>query len=263
MRPFAITVPTIWTGSSGRGWKELGKDYQLMGHYLISSPYSNMYGLYYQPFSAMLDEVGVDHTMAMKVLRHFSETQFAHYDKASNWVWVVNGWRTQLMSWGRVPPPSDKRIVGMHKWYSSCPPNPFLGLFFDEYGVEFNIPARRTPESRVGTPRAITAHPQRPLFEKWSKFYPNTNGMGAAWSQWLQIHPAPTDEFVEQVMLPKLQAQLQTDRYAREGYRFLPNAGRYLEEKRWEDPLEAEHSGSTAGGDEVDAWLSQKRSEAG
>lgn len=254
MRPFAITLPTIWTGATGVEWRERGKDYQLLGHYLIESPYSNMYGLYYQPFTAMLEEVGVEHESAIEVLQFFADSRFALYDKRSNWVWLVNGWRIQLMSFGRVPAPSDKRIIGMHKWYASCPPNPFLGHFYDEYGAEFKIPERRDALMKRGAMRPQTPHPQRAVFDHWSAHYPNTNGFGAAWSVWLTIEPAPTIEYVDTVMLPRLLEHKQSAQW-QEG--FVPNAARYLEEKRWLDPVHAEDTPSSAG-NEVDEWLANR-----
>lgn len=263
MRPFATILPTIWTGETGKQWRELGKDYQLLGHYLISSPYSNMYGLYYQPFPSMLEEVGVEHDAAMRVLQHFANTRFALYDKPSNWVWLVNGWRFQLMSFGRVPPPTDKRIIGMHKWYATCPPNPFLGLFFDEYGREFQIPAKRDARSRLGAPRPVAPHPQRPMFERWSAEYPNPNGLGAAWTEWLSIDPPPTMELVETVMLPRLREQKASPRWQEGGnWQFVPNASRYISERRWEDPVQPANGTAPADSNEVDAWLKGKRESA-
>lgn len=263
MRPFSITVPTIWTGSSGRDWKERGKDYQLLGHYLISSPYSNMYGLYYQPFAAMLDEVGVELESAMQVLQFFADSRFALYDKKSNWVWVVNGWRFQLMSFGRVPPPTDKRITGMHRWYAQCPPNPFLGLFYDEYGGEFQIPVKREAADRRGAVRVLTPHPQRANFEKWSAQYPNTNGLGAAWTEWQAIDPLPTLEYVDTIMLPALQLQKQQPRWQENDWQFVPNASRYLSERRWLDPVQPAEASPASGANEVDEWLSRKRGNVG
>ena len=260
MRPFATILPTIWTGDTGKAWKELGKDYQLLGHYLISSPYSNMYGLYYQPFAAMLDEVGVEHAMAIAVLQHFADTRFALYDKRTNWVWLVNGWRFQLLSFGRVPARTDNRIIGMYRWYAQCPPNPFLGLFFDEYGAEFQIPQRREVSDRRAAGRLLEPHPQRPMFEKWAAEYPNPNGLGAGWTQWQAIDPAPTMEQVESVMLPAL--RLQKPRWQADDNRFVPNAGRYLSERRWLDPAPTPSDAPTATAtSEVDDWLNRKRAD--
>jgi hypothetical protein len=259
MRPFAITVPTIWTGDSGREWRERGKDFQLLGHYLVSSPYSNMYGLYYQPFTAMLEEVGVDRPMALQVLQHFADSGYAKYDMRTNWVWVINGWRYQLMSFGRVPPASDKRIIGMHKWYAQCQPNPFLGLFFDHYGEEFRIPARRDEKSRMGAQRPLKPDPQRANFERWSAEYPNKDGFGAAWSVWLELAREFTidDAYVNDVMLPALRAQKLRPRWQENDWQFVPAAARYLTERRWLDPVQP--ADSPADRNEVDEWLEQRR----
>jgi hypothetical protein len=59
MREYAKLGPTFWTGETGKALRRRGSKALLAAAYLISSPHSNMLGLYYQPILYMAHETGM------------------------------------------------------------------------------------------------------------------------------------------------------------------------------------------------------------
>ena len=49
MRDYAKVMPTFWTGETGKAIRRRGPEGVICALYLMSSPASNMLGLYYQP----------------------------------------------------------------------------------------------------------------------------------------------------------------------------------------------------------------------
>ena len=59
MREYAKLGPTFWTGETGKALRRRGSEGVIAALYLISSPHSNMLGLYYQPIPYMGYETGL------------------------------------------------------------------------------------------------------------------------------------------------------------------------------------------------------------
>jgi len=253
MRPFTIIAPTIWTGDTGREWKERGPYFQLLGHYLAESPQSNQYGLYHQPFVTLLDDVGVDRPTALGVLQFFSETNYAHYDPRSQWVFVVNMWERQFMaSVARTVTRTDKRVLGMVRWYENCPSNPYLGLFYDRYAADFGLPRRRDANSRMrlgeaaGDSVPVLSDEQRALCDRWLAAYPaeRRSGRQAVYAAWAKLGTASSGDV--DLMITKLTAQKNTRKWTEDAGRYVPGAVRYLEERRFLDDVAPEATESDA-----------------
>lgn len=156
MRDYAKIVPTFWTGNTGKALRK-SPEGALVALYLLSSPHSNMLGLYYQPVLYMAHETGLGFEGAWKGLRQCIEVGFCCYDEGSEMVWVKEMAAYQI---GEALKPADKRCAGIQKDYDALPDNPFLGAFFDRYSESFHLTQRRAV-SAVSEP-ALTVQVEAP-----------------------------------------------------------------------------------------------------
>ncbi|RRU23602.1 hypothetical protein [Stenotrophomonas sp. 278] len=140
MRDYAKVVPTFWTGETGKAIRKRGPEGVVVALYLMSSPTSNMLGLYYQPILYMAHETGLGIEGASKGLRDCIEEGFCLYDEVTEFVWVQEMASFQI---GKGLKASDNRCVGIQREYDSLPVNPFLGRFFDRYLEDFHLKNRR------------------------------------------------------------------------------------------------------------------------
>lgn len=140
MRDYAKISPKFWTGDTGQELTRRGSDALVVAMYLMSSPHSNMLGLYYQPVLYMAEETGLTPEGASKGLQQCMEAGFCDYDPVSKMVWVFEMASYQI---GSELLPTDKRCKGIQKDYNALPNVPFLGPFFDHYKQKFHLTDRR------------------------------------------------------------------------------------------------------------------------
>lgn len=141
MRDYAKLVPTFWTGDTGKAIRRRGAEGVVVALYLMSSPTSNMLGLYYQPVLYMAHETGLGVERASEGLRVCIEEGFCLYDEVTEFVWVKEMASFQI---GKGLKVSDNRCVGIQREYDGLPVNPFLGRFFDRYEADFHLKNRRS-----------------------------------------------------------------------------------------------------------------------
>jgi hypothetical protein len=177
MREYARVSPTFWTGATGRALRERGTEGALMALYLISSPLSNMLGLYYQPLLYAAEETGLGIEGASKGLLDCIEVGFCKYDEASKTVWVI-----EMAAWqiAEELKELDKRCAGIQKEYSALPDNPFLGEWFDRYGDPFHLTKRRGIEapSKPSTGKAQAQAHEHAQEQAQESFAPASAGLG-------------------------------------------------------------------------------------
>jgi hypothetical protein len=89
MRDYGKVSPKFWTGDTGKAIKKKGANAVIVAVYLMTSPHSNMLGLYYQPVLYMAHETGLGIEGASKGLAECIEAGFCVYDEASEMVWVI------------------------------------------------------------------------------------------------------------------------------------------------------------------------------
>lgn len=140
MRDYAKVVPTIWTGATGKALRKGGVEGMVVALYLMSSPASNMLGLYYQPVLYMAHETGLGLEGAWKGLRQCIEAGFCRYDEDTEMVWVVEMAAFQI---GSNLKASDNRCAGIQREYAALPDNPFLHDFWDRYAPDFHMSEAR------------------------------------------------------------------------------------------------------------------------
>lgn len=133
MREYAKAVPRMW---HGRTMKALRKNPEglIVALYLMTSPSSNMLGLFAQPVLYMAYETGLGEEGARKGLQQCVDAGYCSYDDESEFVWVH-----EMASYQIAPElkASDLRCKGIQKDYDALPDNPFLGDFFAKYGGPF------------------------------------------------------------------------------------------------------------------------------
>lgn len=149
MRDYAKVGPKFWTGKTGKAIRARGSEAVIVALYLMTSPHSNMLGLYYQPILYMAHETGLGIEGASKGLAGCIDAGFCSFDEASEMIWVHE------MAAYQISPslkPGDKRCAGIQKDYDGLPSCPFLADFFDKYCASFNLKTRRSSEGACGAP---------------------------------------------------------------------------------------------------------------
>jgi len=153
MREYAKLAPTFWTGTTGRALRRRGSDAVIVALYLVSSPHSNMLGLFYQPLMYMAHETGLGIEGASKGLQACIACGFCSYDEDTEMVFVH-----EMAAWQIAGELSsgDKRCKGIQKDYDALPNCPFLGAWFDRYEKPFNLSTRRdfAPDENEGASQA-------------------------------------------------------------------------------------------------------------
>jgi RNA polymerase subunit RPABC4/transcription elongation factor Spt4 len=116
-----------------------------LAFYLVTSHHANMLGLYYLPVNYITNDTGMDLEGATKGLASLSEAGFCQYDPLSEWVFVVEMARFQILNNCEPLKPKDKRVEGIAKEYNNMPTNPFLYDFYQKYMGVFHL---KTPRGR-------------------------------------------------------------------------------------------------------------------
>lgn len=152
MREYGKVSPTFWTGHTGMALRAHGPEAMLVALYLMTSPMSNMLGIFPQPVLYIGSETGLMEKGARKGLRACCDVGFARYDEATQTVWVV-----EMAAWqiAKQLKASDNRCVGIQKEYEALPKNPFLGPWFDHYEHVFHLKFRRDSE---GPSKPLRSH---------------------------------------------------------------------------------------------------------
>lgn len=143
MRDYAKVMPKFWHGETCQEIRLRGSEGPLVALYLMTSPMSNMLGLFSQPLLYMAEETGLGLEGARKGLQDCIDAGFCKYHEAGKIVWVIEMAAYQIAPKLKA---SDNRCAGIQKDYDALPNNPFLGEFFDRYQAAFHLTGRRGPE---------------------------------------------------------------------------------------------------------------------
>jgi hypothetical protein len=131
-------------GETGREIRKQGVNAQLLALYLLTSPHSNMIGLYWCPIAYMAHETGLTLDGASKALQRLVDIKFCNYDESSEVIWVFEMARYQI---GDQLSPKDKQAKGVQNTYDDLPKNPFLADFFSRYSSAFCMSDERSCEA--------------------------------------------------------------------------------------------------------------------
>lgn len=159
MREYAKIGPKMWHGKTIKDLRKKAEARALEGAskgseglvvalYLMTSPSSNMLGLFTQPILYMAHETGLGFEGASKGLQDCIDVGFCSYDPDTEVVWVYEMAKYQVAPSLKA---SDLRCKGIQREYDALPNCPFLGPFFDFYEQAFNLTEKRdfVPESEA------------------------------------------------------------------------------------------------------------------
>lgn len=149
MRDYSKVVGTFWTGETGKALRRRGPEAVIVAAYLMTSPHSNMLGLYYQPLLYLAHETGLGLEGASKGLTHCVEVGYCDWDQDTEMVWVREMAKFQI---GKELKAGDNRCLGVQREYDALPNCPFLGPFFDRYAAAFHMKSRRSTEGATEAP---------------------------------------------------------------------------------------------------------------
>ena len=111
---------------------------------MITSPHSNMIGLYYLPVPYIAQEVGIPSERCSDTVRTLSEARFCSYDWDSEVVWVREMARWQI---GVDLDQKSNQAKGAANQYEAAPDNAYLGEFFEKYADHYHLKTRREPNA--------------------------------------------------------------------------------------------------------------------
>ncbi len=139
MRDYSKVVPKMWHGKTMKALRK-SPEGLVVALYLMTSPSSNMLGLYSQPVLYMAHETGLGEEGAKKGLQRCIEAGFCSYDEESEFVFVHEMASYQIASELKV---TDLRCKGIQKEYDQLADNPFLSAFFQRYVSDFHLTNER------------------------------------------------------------------------------------------------------------------------
>ncbi len=148
MRGYAKVAPRFWSGDTGRSLRAQGRDSLLVALYLLTSPSSNMIGLYYLPLATLCHETTVSLPVARRVLAGFGRLGFAFYDDDTEHVWVPEMPRFQIGEELKAQGDgdgktkgADKRIAGVERELMAVKSCRFARDFYAKYRDRFSLPS--------------------------------------------------------------------------------------------------------------------------
>ncbi|OXI24340.1 conserved phage C-terminal domain-containing protein [Burkholderia sp. AU15512] len=174
MRDYSRVSPKFWIGETGKKLKKSGAEAVVVGLYLMTSPHSNMLGLFYQPELLIAHETGLGIEGASKGLQRCIEAGFCAYDRESEMVWVFEMARFQI---AEKLSESDKRSIGVQNEYNQLPENPFLAAFYDRYAKVFNLTKKRESKAFELSPSEAPSEPHRSQEQEQEQEQEDMSGM--------------------------------------------------------------------------------------
>ena len=155
MREYGVVSPMFWVGETGRALRK-DPNAQRVAIYLMTSPSSEMTGVYYCPLTAILNDVGSFEAPSKPLssplqgplegsispLKGVKEAiltliklDFCFYDFESEFVFVKEMARWQI---GESLKEKDNRVVGLRKYVKSMP-KPIAARFLERYNDDFHL----------------------------------------------------------------------------------------------------------------------------
>lgn len=147
---YGVLFPEFWTGRTGRDIRRGGTIAQVLALYLLSCRHTNMLGLYRVSLEDMRHETGLKDKAVVAALQALEACDFARYDTASEFVWVLNMARFRLaLKPGQALEPNDKRVIAVNKLYHGIEPNPFLAEFYRQTSPVLQLTKPRAAHGTV------------------------------------------------------------------------------------------------------------------
>jgi uncharacterized phage protein (TIGR02220 family) len=129
MREYGKISPQFWIGKSGKTLRG-NFEAQIVALYLMTSPHSEMTGVFHCPILYIAHETGLPFEGASKGLQSLIEADFCTYEAETETVFVHEMARYQI---GDELKPSDNRVIGVQKIYASIPEGLIRRGFYEKY----------------------------------------------------------------------------------------------------------------------------------
>ena len=136
MREFCQVSPSFWIGKTGKEIARLGVDAQIVALYLLTSPHSNMIGLFWCPIMYIAHETGRGIEGATKGLESLKSIGFCMYDEENEFVWVKEMARHQV---GEKLKESDNKVKGVKSQLKQLPKNNLIDAFLGKYSKNYHL----------------------------------------------------------------------------------------------------------------------------
>lgn len=237
MRNYSVVSPAFWTGKTGKAIKAAGTDAQVLALYLLTSPHSNMIGMYFLPKLYISYETGLTEQGALEGLQSLSKIGFCDYDEAAEVVWVYEMARFQI---GSSITESDNRVKSVRKEFENTPKCKFLDGFQKKYGGSFHL--KKGPSKPLPTEQSSSGpeqdQEQKDIGQQADRF----NDFWIAYPR--RVKKKPTAKIWQSKKLDRLADEiiqditrrLSSDRRWLDG--FIPDPTTYLNQERWNDDID-------------------------
>ena len=136
MREYSKVSAQFWTGKTGRSLRG-DMQTQIVALYLMTSPHSNMIGVFNCPVIYISHETGSPLEGAYEGLKKLIEGGFCTYDEDSETVWIHEMAKFQI---GDSLKASDNRVKDIHKQYENLPEGPIKQGFYAKYRDSYHLP---------------------------------------------------------------------------------------------------------------------------
>lgn len=138
MRDYGTVSPKFWTQGTGKALRG-NPEAQIVALYLMTSPHSNMIGVFHLPLLYIAHETGLTMEGASKGLQRGIDSGFCQYDAETETVFVIEMAHYQI---GETLKAKDLRAKSIYKLYAAIEGSRLGDAFFDRYGDDFSLPSK-------------------------------------------------------------------------------------------------------------------------
>lgn len=149
MRDYGTVSPRFWRAGTGKRLRG-DAEAQLLALYLMTSPHSNMIGVYFCTVRSMSDETGIPFEGALKALRRLVDEGFCVFDEETDEVFVVQMAAHQIAE--RLEP-KDNRCKSVARELAMVDSPQLQAAFLEVYREAFNVVT--PPASPVDNPPSM------------------------------------------------------------------------------------------------------------
>jgi len=175
MRDYGKVSSQFWTGKTGKSLRG-DAEAQLLALYLMTSPHSNMIGVYHCPIMYMAYETGMTIEGASKALQSLIEAGFCTFDEDDEVVWVHALLAHQT---GCGLSPKDNRVKSVQKQFAGISQHLIKQGFFEKYKKDFYLgdwPENTSPLQAPSKPLASQKQKQKQKQKQNNTPLPPTGG---------------------------------------------------------------------------------------
>jgi hypothetical protein len=234
VRDYSKVSGQFWTGKTGKSLRG-DMQSQIVAMYLMTSPHSNMIGVFHCPILYIAHETGSPLEGATKALKRLSEGGFCTYDADSETVWVHEMARFQI---GERLKPSDNRVKDIQKQYANLPEGRIKTGFFEKYGEAYCLengkplgsPLEAPTKPEAGTEAGTEKTVAPSGFDLFWAAWPQTDRKGAKGKCLEAWRKAKAESLTNQI-LAHVAALKKTEGWQKG---FDPAPLVYLNQRRWE-----------------------------